>query len=197
MTLETTRGRLRVRAVVTLGVASILAAACGLTVAGSGPVAGDAGADAPTSEGGPSVVDAAADAPEQAPPEGGTEVVLDDLDAGDDAEVDAGPLAFEIVAPDGGKYRTFAPGTVLPCTTPGLGTSFRFENRSPSSVRIYWYDYDCVERNYGKVNKNVAFTQGTFVGHRWRIRRESDDALLGDFVIDAVPPSGQYRVIVR
>ncbi|MBS2018159.1 MAG: hypothetical protein JST00_35130 [Deltaproteobacteria bacterium] len=198
MSPRSTRGRVRARVVVTLGVASIMAAACGLTVTGSGPAASDAGVDAPSSDGAPSVADVAAPDAEQIPPEGGTEVILEEPDAGEDAEADAGPLAFEIVAPDGGgKYTIFPPGTSMPCTKSGAATAFRFENRSPSNVRMYWYDYACVEDDYGKVNKNTAYTQGTYVGHRWRVRRDSDGKLLGDFVLDAVPPSGQYRVIVR
>ena len=47
-----------------------------------------------------------------------------------------GSLAVEIVAPADGKFTIYRPGTTAPCSKSGLATSFRLENRSPSSVRV-------------------------------------------------------------
>jgi hypothetical protein len=186
------------RGVAVLAISSTVGAACGLSVVGSGAVPGDAGVDSTSGDG---ANDGPTDGSGPAPPEGGTDIVLDDLDdldAGDDADagVDAGPLPFEIVAPTGGKYTIYPPGTNLPCSKSGLAVTFRLENRSNANVRLFWYDYSCDEVDYGKVDRNRGRSQGTFVGHRWRVRRDSDDKLLGDFVINA-PSVMEYRVIVR
>lgn len=200
--------RTRLRIVALFGV---LAAGCGLSVVGTlaGGDGADAGVDAtlPPEASLPETGDGGNNEPVPIPPMDDAETPLDPLDAGDDldATLDAGddadaamPLLFQIVAPAGGKYTIYPPGTPMPCSVGGGGAaSFRVENTSGETVAVRWYDYQCKEQNYGTVSTGNAKNQPTYVGHRWRIRG-ADGGLLGDFVLDAPnPDSARYRVLVR
>lgn len=136
------------------------------------------------------------------PPEAGVEQPLEPDDAGivdgGAPALDAGAASFVVIAPPGGTYTIFPPGTRNPCSKGGgAGTLFRVENTTAQSARLFWYDGSCDERDYGRVSAGLARGQGTYVGHRWRVRRGSDNALLGDFVIDSAPATGVFRVILR
>lgn len=193
---------MRLRVIAVLGA---LAAGCGLSFVGTyGPAPDDA--DASADDAAPTRKDSASDAMVDdvsvpIPPEGETEVPLEPVDAGFDADdPDATPLpSFEIVAPSGGKFRILTPGAPTPCSVGGVtATSFRVENASSEGVAVRWYDYSCDERGYGMVGSGNQKSQPTYVGHRWRLRSLVDGGIRGDFVLEAPGAGGApYRVILR
>ena len=127
-----------------------------------------------------------------APPgDGASEVPIDELDAGADADLPR----FEIIAPQDGKFAIIAPGAPAPCSTgSGIPATFTVKNLSSEKLRIWWVSYTCVDLDYGSVSPGNAKSQGTYVRHRWRIRSDVDGGIRGDFALSG---AGTYQVIVR
>lgn len=170
-----------------LVIGAVLAAGCGLSAVATRVDPTDA--DPVVARDGAPEVDATDSS--AAPGDGSSELPIDELDAGGDADLPR----FEIVAPPGGKFAIFTPGAPTPCSTgSGVPASFTVKNLSSEKLRVWWVNYQCFEQDYGGLSAGNAKSQPTFVRHRWRIRSDVDGGIRGDFALGG---SGTYQVIVR
>ena len=56
-----------------------------------------------------------------------------------------------------------------------IPTKMKFTNRSKSTKRIYWLNYDGVRVLYNKLAPGRSYQQSTYVTHPWVITQKSGD----------------------
>ncbi|HVJ94502.1 MAG TPA: hypothetical protein VM580_32165 [Labilithrix sp.] len=59
---------------------------------------------------------------------------------------------------------------------------------SDRTVRLYWVNYQCQEVAYGAVKPKTTYVQQTYVGHPWRVRDASTNALYKEFIPTTTAP---------
>jgi hypothetical protein len=68
-------------------------------------------------------------------------------------------------------FETQAPPLTTCSTSGGAVTNITFKNNfTDRTVVTWWVDNSCVERKYATIAPGQSQTQGTFVGHPWRLR---------------------------
>ena len=68
----------------------------------------------------------------------------------------------------------------------GAAAPVTFVNNIEEPVHLKWVGYDCRETTYATVQPGTSFTQSTYTGHLWRLRRASTNAVLTD-ALPAIP----------
>lgn len=80
------------------------------------------------------------------------------------------------------------------CSGSGAKTTLRFVNDGKTAYRRIWVRADCTEADYGTLAPNQSITYTSYVNHRWRLRRTSDNSLLVDFTLKT---AGSYMITVH
>lgn len=58
-----------------------------------------------------------------------------------------------------------------------------FINSTTAAVDIYWIDYNCQEKFFKTLAAGASYTQQTYLGHVWRVKKQSNTAVIKQVVI--------------
>jgi hypothetical protein len=79
-------------------------------------------------------------------------------------------------------------GAAVCRTSANTSVNVSFANNTTGAVDIYWVDYNCQERFYKTLAAGAAYTQQTYLTHVWRVKKQSNGAVLKQVVINNSNP---------
>lgn len=85
------------------------------------------------------------------------------------------PEQVDPIAPDAGPPL---------CTeTSGAAITVEFVNRTGRNGRLVWANELCATMQYATIRNGEMHSQGTYVGHAWRLLRADDDQILDQVIV--------------
>lgn len=84
---------------------------------------------------------------------------------------------------DAGDEPTDAGPPLCSDPAPGAAITVEFVNRTGRNGRLVWANEQCVTVQYAQLDNGATHVQPTYVGHAWRLLRETTDTIVGQVIV--------------